>query len=65
MNLLNFKLAYKRINRIVWPEAKQIAWRTWLWLKKVGGESCVKLFFSYVVRDILRDFILSLLDQMK
>lgn len=65
MNRLFFKLAYKRINRIVSSEAKQIAWQAWLWLKKVGSESYVKLFFGYVIKFALRELIFHLLDLMK
>lgn len=65
MSLLSLKLAYKRINRTVSSEAKQIAWQAWLWLKKIAGESYVKLFLSYVIRDVLREVIYYLLEQMK
>lgn len=62
MNRLSITLAYKRINRAVSSEAKQIARQVWVWLKKVGGESCVKLFFGYVIRGLLREFVYFLLD---
>lgn len=64
MNLLNVRLAYKRINRIVSSEAKQIAWQAWLWLKKMGSESYVKLFFGYVIRDLLREVFYFLIDKI-
>jgi hypothetical protein len=65
MNLLNVRLAYKRINRIVSSEAKQIAWQAWLWLKKIGSESYVQLFFGYVIRGLLREVLYYLMEQIK
>jgi len=65
MNLLSITLAYKRINRAVSSEAKQIAWQVWVWLKKIGGESHVKLFFGYVVRELIREIIYFLIDISK
>lgn len=62
MNRLSITLAYKRINRAVSSEAKQIAWQVWVWLKKVGGESYVKLFFGYVIRGLIRELIYFLLN---
>jgi hypothetical protein len=64
MNFLIVRLAYKRINRIVSPEAKQIAWQAWEWFKKIGSESYTKLFFSYLIRGLLREFIQRLLEQI-
>lgn len=61
MNLLSIKLAYKRINHTVSSEAKQIVRQVWEWLKKVGGESCTKQLFGYVIRDLLREFIFFLM----
>lgn len=65
MNLLSFKLAYKSINRIVSSEAKRIAWQAWLWLKKIGSQSYMKLFFSYVIRGLLREVIYYLLEHIE
>ena len=65
MNLLKFRLAYKSINRTVSSEAKRIAWQAWLWLKKMASESYVKLFFGYLVRDVLRDLLFGLWEYMK
>jgi len=67
VNLLITKLKQSRINRIVWPEAKQFAWQAWLGLKKTVGEDLLRLFFRLIVNALIReslDFLMNLLSNL-